>query len=256
MNQTKTRLQCLNGSTLKMIAMVTMLIDHMAAVVILYMTTVYRASEMFSGANTIYIVMRQIGRTAFPIFCFLLIEGFVHTRDRFRYLARLMMFALVSEVPFDLALTGKAISWQNQNVYFTLALGMGMMMVMEWGASGIRNYFTKNENVNAAGKSYVFEQIFKIVILFLFMVLAKQIHCDYAENGVLLIAILFLLKEKRLIACIVGYLAFMWEPFCFPAFLLIPLYNGRRGWNVKYIFYAFYPLHLLLLYVLRVMLLS
>lgn len=256
MNQTKTRLQCLNGSTLKMIAMVTMFIDHMAAVVILYMTTVYRSSEMFAGVNTMYLVMRQIGRTAFPIFCFLLVEGFVHTKDRLRYLTRLCVFATVSEVPFDLAVTGKVISWTYQNVFFTLALGMGMMHVMELGAAYIRSYVNKKADVNTAGKSYVFEQIFRIVILFVFMILAKQIRCDYAENGVLLIAILFLLKEKRLMACIIGYLAFMWEPFCFPAFLLIPLYNGKRGWNVKYIFYVFYPLHLFLLYVLRVMLLS
>lgn len=237
-----------------MIAMVTMLIDHVAAVVLLYMTSYYRGLEEFANADTVYYVMRQIGRTAFPIFCFLLVEGFVHTKNQFRYLTRLLMFAVVSEVPFDLAVSREPIAWGNQNVFFTLALGMLLMIMMEHGSLHIRNFLS--EKGISRGKAYVCEQLYRIAILVFVMFVAELIRCDYDYRGILLIAIFYLLKESRLLACVIGYLSFMWEPFCFPAFLLIPLYNEKRGWSLKYIFYVFYPLHLLCLYVLQSVYLS
>ena len=101
---------------LKWIAIVTMVIDHMGA--ILYPT------EM---------AFRYIGRISFPIFCFLLIEGFFHTRNIFKYMARLGAFALISEIPYDLAFKGKVLEFTHQNVFFTLFLGVLMMYVLEKG---------------------------------------------------------------------------------------------------------------------------
>ncbi|NLG02851.1 MAG: hypothetical protein GX567_03310, partial [Clostridia bacterium] len=105
------------GSTLKIIAIITMLIDHIAAVVLADYLSI-------DGIRTIYKIMRSIGRLGFPIFCFLLVEGFMHTRDIKRYARNLGLFALISEVPFDLAFKHKLIYLDYQNVFFTLFLSL------------------------------------------------------------------------------------------------------------------------------------
>ena len=144
------------GSTLKIIAIVTMLIDHIAAVVLdgyLQKVGFYeRMINMFVLAPTettmtkvIYIVdmmMRLIGRLGFPLFCFLLVEGFYFTKSRTRYAFRLFLFALISEIPFDLALglTDKYLpEFSYQNVYFTLFLGL----LTIWGLNLTKKWYTR-----------------------------------------------------------------------------------------------------------------
>lgn len=238
-------LQVLTGSTLKMIAIITMVIDHAGAFLFIYATPLYnQGNELVAHAEFWYQVMRQIGRMSFPLFCFLLVEGFVHTKDSFLYLARLMAFALLSEIPFDLAVSAKCVSWKNQNVFFTLALGLGMMMV----SKAVRNYQDrKRENISI----YPRVDFGQGIVVISFLVAAELINCDYGGYGILLIAILYFAREQRILACIAGYLSFMWEPFCLPAFLLIPFYNGKRGKQMKYLFYVFYPVHLLVIILLR-----
>ena len=105
------------GSTLKIIAITTMFIDHIGAVVLegklsdlgmaQAMQTQEGLQEFMAQYGVLYLIdmiMRLIGRMGFPIFCFLLIEGFIHTRSRLKYGRNLLLFALVSEVPFDLRL--------------------------------------------------------------------------------------------------------------------------------------------------------
>ncbi len=100
----------MNSFHLKMIAIITMLIDHTAAVLI--------------PSNTVlWLVMRCIGRLAFPIFVFLLVEGFYHTRDVKKYLLRMGAFALLSEIPFDLAFYGKVLEFTHQNIFLPYSLG-------------------------------------------------------------------------------------------------------------------------------------
>lgn len=100
----------LNSFQLKCIAVITMIIDHTGAV-------------LFPDNMT----LRYIGRIAFPIFCFLLVEGFFHTRDVRKYMLRLGMFAVISEIPYDLAFRDTVIEFEHQNVFFTLFIGVVMM---------------------------------------------------------------------------------------------------------------------------------
>lgn len=127
------------GSTIKIIAVVTMLIDHIAAAFLtrvlivrgLYyaMTTPQTLMEWMGEGNNgiLYFgmtLMRLIGRLGFPIFCFLLVEGFQKTRNVKKYVFRLGVFALISEIPFDLAFSGRVWNPNYQNVYFTLLIGI------------------------------------------------------------------------------------------------------------------------------------
>ena len=120
----------ISGSTLKMIEIVTMVIDHIGAAVLARLLMVNGLGELDqTNADAImqwlsangalywtYTVMRMIGRVAFPIFCFLLVEGFLHTHDVKKYAMRLGLFALLSEIPFDLACSSKILEFNYQNV--------------------------------------------------------------------------------------------------------------------------------------------
>ena len=91
-----------------------MIIDHTGAV-------------LFPGE----LMFRYIGRISFPIFCFLLTEGFFHTKDVRKYMLRLGIFAVVSEIPYDLAFRGTVLEFEHQNVFFTLFMGVVMMYALE-----------------------------------------------------------------------------------------------------------------------------
>ena len=104
----------LNSFQLKCIAVITMIIDHTGAV-------------LFPGE----LVFRYIGRISFPIFCFLLVEGFFHTRDMRKYMLRLGVFAVLSEIPYDLAFRGTMLEFSHQNVFFSLLIGVMMMYALE-----------------------------------------------------------------------------------------------------------------------------
>ena len=121
-----------SGTALKTIACITMLVDHIGASCIEagLLLPELETGEVSGGAwNQISLyqldrVLRFTGRLAFPIFCFLLVEGFVHTHDVKKYVRRLFLFALISEVPFDLAFFRTPFALDHQNVYWTLALGV------------------------------------------------------------------------------------------------------------------------------------
>lgn len=124
-----------NGNQLKLIAVVSMLVDHMAYLFIGVgmLTPALQAGEEVPALFLLYRVLRAIGRMAFPVFCFLLVEGFLHTKSRRRYAIRLGIFSLISEIPFDLLTSGTRlfVDWSSQNVMITLFLGLLMMEVLE-----------------------------------------------------------------------------------------------------------------------------
>lgn len=94
-----------------------------------------------SAANPLYqtdMVLRGIGRVAFPIFCFLLVEGFLHTKNVWKYAGRLALFALVSEIPFDLAFQGEWLFMGYQNIFFTLLVGLLVMIAFQTAEEKLR----------------------------------------------------------------------------------------------------------------------
>ena len=128
-----------SGLTLKMIAIATMLIDHIAAVVIRDMYSFVDEDGVYVFTNAIaydaYSLMRLIGRMAFPLFCFMLVQGFYHTKSKGKYSLKLVVFAVISEIPYDLALNGKLFSFTENNVMWTLLLGL----LTIWLLDEIRN---------------------------------------------------------------------------------------------------------------------
>lgn len=240
----------LSSSALKWIALITMLIDHIGAAFFVIYTSHYDGTQDFAGADFFYTyILRAIGRTAFPIFCFVLVEGFFYTRSRWKYLIRLTLFAFLSELPFDLAVSGKLLNFSSQNVFWTLAIGFAVV----WMIERIRS----SEKIDFISKlSYC------VTIGLSAMLMAECLQTDYGAFGVLLIFVFYLFRTERAYACIIGYICMIWEFACFPAFICIYFYNGEKGENkyfnetfLKYFFYLFYPVHLLLLYGLRVLVL-
>ena len=169
----------ISGSTLKLIAIFTMLIDHTAATVILQMI-----NNGIGGQTLIdiYWVMRSIGRMAFPVFCFLLVEGFKYTHSREKYAARMFIFALISEIPFDLAINNTVLEFKSNNVFFTLLLGLLAITVLDWLKS-----VDKIEKASSAVKWFFVTLIRCIVmvsVVLVMMIIAEFVLCcDYGAAG-------------------------------------------------------------------------
>lgn len=215
----------ISGSTLKIIAILTMLIDHIGA--------------MFLIGSELYTPSRIIGRIAFPIFCFLLVEGFLHTRNITRYAIRLLLFAILSEIPFDLAFEGKLFYWEYQNVYFTLFIGL-----MTVAAFAFVEEKLADKQVQC--------QLTKGLAMIAGMLIAYALKTDYGYMGVLTILVLYELRRNKIQAmtgaCVCLTCMSQLELATFVTLPLIGCYNGKRGLSLKYIFYIFYPAHLLILY--------
>lgn len=218
----------ISSSTLKIIAIVSMLTDHATYVLLgpfLGMEGIYPVYNFLRGV---------IGRWAFPIYCFLLVEGFERTRSRGKYAARLFLLALLSEIPFDLAFYGNIFYPSKQNVFFTLLLGILVM----WGI-----YFLEEriKNVWALWGT-------KVVLFLAVCSAAEFIGCDYGAKGIVAIVLLYVFRKNKIQQIMAGCIAFVWEYMALFAFIPIAFYKGKKGYNMKWFFYAFYPVHLLVLY--------
>lgn len=243
----------ISGSTLKLIAVIAMLIDHTAAVVVEHMIFQLHSyitwSMVFTDPFvTVYWIMRIIGRLAFPIYIFLLIQGLEHTRNKWKYLLRLFLLALISEIPFDFAFnlssrqvfSGKIIEFTYQNVFFTLTIGLLTII-------GMQSIEKTKLNIGL-----------KILIDFVFTVLgmglAFLLQTDYGEIGVLAIVMMYLLRRQPMWAvaatCVVLLFSSYLEISAFLILLPLAFYNGKRGWKLKWVFYIFYPVHLLVLWLI------
>lgn len=228
----------ITGTGLKRLACVSMFLDHIGA-------SCLEAGVLQSPAllgpdykwfSTVYALdqtLRLIGRLAFPIYCFLLVEGFLHTHDVRRYGLRLFAFALLSEFPFDWAFFRQPFYPGYQNVYWTLLLGLAAMAAMH-----------RAENGRLSGA------LLQVLGAGLCAAAAELLRTDYGATGVLLIVVLYDLRGSRAKQCIAGACLTAYELTGPLAFLPIWAYNGQRGhcpqWQAQF-YYFFYPAHLLAL---------
>jgi hypothetical protein len=246
----------ISGFALKLVAVVSMLIDHTAATVLAgILNTANHARYPYVSAHwqefyNFYTVLRGIGRLAFPIYCFLIVEGFVHTRSVAKYAARLFVFAILSEVPFDLALRKSFWDMDYNNVFFTLLLGL----LVIWGLDLVNQKIVCAREVGGVSwAKLLLRGVLDLLLIFAGMALAESVlRCDYGAAGILVIVAMYLLRSRPAAAFLVAgvFLAVLTSQLELVAVLDAPLaacYNGRRGKQCKYFFYAFYPVHLLVL---------
>lgn len=225
--------QILSGSMLKILALVTMIIDHIASVFLRSNPTVL--VTILGRTITLYTAMRFIGRLSFPIYAFLLVEGFMHTSNKRNYAIRILVFSLISEVAWDLE-HFNGFNMGSQNVFFTLFLGLlGMFVLSQIEEQG--------------------PDIRKVAALVLLIILSVILKCDYGISGFGFIVMLYILRNNRLYQAVVGacFLASRWQAGL--AFIPISLYNGKRGFintrTLSNLFYLAYPLHMLILYYIK-----
>jgi hypothetical protein len=232
----------ISGFALKMIAIITMAIDHIGAIIVENMAAQKQAQVLW----TLDLWLRGIGRLAFPLFCFFIVEGFQYTHDRRRYAVRLGIFAVISEVPFDLAFNGGPFYIYDNNVMWTLLLGLLAIWALDSLFKKIREKFS--------GAPAIGLEILSIAAVTLVADLIEEfiLNSDYGIGGVVAIIIMYLLGTHRLVgfALAVLWLGLMCGSTEWYAIVdLIPLYfyHGRQGRKMKYFFYIFYPVHLLII---------
>jgi len=229
---------------LKKIAMGTMFIDH-AAVALIYNAGLNEGSTCF---ETIGLAMRLIGRMAFPLYAFLLVQGFLWTRDWARYGARVAVFALISEIPYDLVAFGSLWSMEGQNTMFTMLLGLVCMRGIRWA----------EESDWCEGEADAFPRHAMVLLIAAAGALvAWFLRADYGAFGVLLILVFYMFRfrpaEQWFGGCAVLYLMYfgIYAIAAWIAIFLISRYNGERGKKMGYWPYVFYPVHLLMLAVMH-----
>ncbi len=234
----------INGATLKWIAVLCMLIDHIGAVLVepICLGRVPATILTLRQWVILYYILRGIGRIAFPIFCFLLIEGFTKTRSRKHYLRNLVIFSFISEVPFNCAIANKPFTLQYQNVFFTLVLGF----LAIWSIEYIEAKCMERNLLPIWG--FLISLLPAAVIAFV----AESAHTDYGAIGVATICIFYIFRKKATVGALIAWAVLSLfnglEVFCLPCVWAINLYNGEHGKQNKYFFYVFYPLHLMILY--------
>jgi len=212
----------MSSFVLKIIAVVSMLIDHSS----------YLIFNEFSFMN-------YIGRLAFPIFAFLITEGYIHTSNLKKYFFRLLIFALISQVPYMLLFPGL-------NILFTLVLALIAITI-----------YNKLNN-----------KILGILFVTLCSVLAHFLNFDYGWYGIAIIFIFYIFKTQKpymnilfTFTTFINYIFYFAKTlrieylfifiFCTLSLIPINLYNGKKGKNIKYFLYIFYPLHLIALYLIK-----
>ena len=259
---------------LKILAITTMLIDHVGAVL------VYGTNN-----DLLYFACRAVGRLAFPIFAFLIVEGYYHTRDVRKYLMRLLAFAAISEIPFDLAFYQydnniDAITdfgyifkhhsyssvvierlMNSQNVFFTLFLGL--LLITLFGMVDMK--FIKNDY-----KNIVIGNSLDCALTAVICGIAYVLKTDYDVAGIMIIVSFYLFRDSIALMGIAlfiisgsmlcqfmqfrvdGNLIDIVGIFATLAIIPIALYNGKKGKSAKYFFYAFYPVHLIILFLITI----
>lgn len=237
----------LNGTNLKIIAIITMFVDHFGQIILkngIILNAPYSAfsDEQFNILMSAISICHILGRIAFPIFCFLLTEGFIHTKNTRKYLINLLIFAAVSEPIYDLAFSSKFFSVSQQNVLFNLFLGLITLI-----------FIKKFDNI-----------LLSIIITAIIAYISFLCKIDGWYYGICLISVFYIFRENNKIKFALSALTIyicgldfsvygILEPnfiMSVCSLLFIYLYNGQRGKRIKYFFYMFYPLHLFILFII------
>jgi len=191
--------------------------------------------------------LNLIGRIAFPIFAFQITEGFIHTRDFKKYIKKLIIFACISQIPFTLFLSTFSDNIFTLNIFFTLILGLLSIYIYK---------ITPNK-------------LLAFIYILLFGIIAEFIDVDYGMYGIFLIFLFYIFKNKKIfmilsviLLTIAKYIPslitysflqtrfYLCIIFTCLSLIFICFYNKKEGPKAKYLFYIFYPLHLIILYFL------
>lgn len=250
---------------LKLVAVFTMLLDHAASGILeYYLQYVPLNNDVWELLYRINSDLRVIGRIAFPLFCFLMIHGFIHTHSRLKYAGNLLLFALLSELPFDF-LFYDGIDFAHQNVFWTLLIGLLMVWALE--------------AVNQTNIKMILKCAASLPVIAAGIKMSMVLNTDYAWTGVLLILGLYLFREKKGLQCTIpfvvffiarvfrnvelGYYSFgiqviretfkLYWSIVISAFMILRCNEKRYIRKGKYFFYAFYPVHISILYLIKVL---
>ena len=228
------RLQVFNGAQLKYMAFLSMLLDHVNN----SMITPYLDGKglLLHVSNLLSI----LGRVAFPLFMFFLVEGFFKTRSRKKYLINLLIFGILSEVPFDLFTSRELFNKNWNNMMFTLALSL----ITIWIVDEMKGRLAKKSKALWYGAS--------VLVVAVMCAVAMFFSLDYDYHAIIVAYLFYLFYEKPLYGAVLGYLSIIKELYSVLGFAATLTYNGERGKQYKWLNYAFYPVHLLILGLLRV----
>lgn len=229
MNNIKERIKIFSGAKLKYIAFASMLIDHFNKAIIY--------PNLDGGLfNRISDLFDILGRIAFPIFIFLLIEGYFHTRNKWKYLGTLLLFGIISEVPFDMCTSAVFFEPNWNNIMFTLSFVLAIIWVID----------VLKKKLNKPLWYFV-----SILIVAVMCFVAMNLGLDYEHHAVLIGYFMYIFHDKYIYSILFCYVSMFKEPWALLGFGLNLTYNGERGRQNKLFNYFFYPVHLLILGIIR-----
>lgn len=257
-----TKRYSISSAFLKHIAYLSMFIDHFFAVVFWayreWLPVSGASADAVDAAGTVYSLGRAVGRPAFILFAFMASEGFRHTHNRKKYLLRLLIFAAVSEIPFDLAIKGQVFTMDGQNVYWTLFLGVAALCLLEKLHGLLMLQFLSVALCCIAAflldTDYMFMGVCLIVVFYL---CRKSFWFQFVAGSVTIYVGMVLIYTVNYWGSGIHWSLFLQasttELYGLAAFILIYFYNGKKGRQLpKACYYWFYPLHLLLLYGIKI----
>ncbi|MBR3966647.1 MAG: hypothetical protein IKJ91_06200 [Clostridia bacterium] len=243
----------MSSNILKLIACFTMLLDHIG----------YMMMASGVGDYNVALILRLVGRISFPIFAFLIAEGFKHTKNVVFYAARLFLAGIISEIPYNLCFHGKLVYRGSLNVMFTFTIALIMLIFSDMCIKSSKKeirflfilplfsacYFAESFSVDYG--------YFAILLIFLLYI----IDSNQVSKKILLLPVLLMFAARYIISAFIeGNTASLWhhqQLYATLAFVPLVLYNGKGGSSGKskgarklkqYLFYLFYPAHLLALY--------
>ncbi|WP_288961342.1 TraX family protein [uncultured Peptoniphilus sp.] len=231
-NEKLMKFQILNGAQLKYIAFGSMLIDHINKALIWPNIEVGYSSILSS-------IFDVIGRIAFSLFSFFIVEGFFRTRSKKKYFLNLLIFALISEIPYDMFSSKVILEFRLNNVLFSLALSLITIWILD--------EFRKRYE-DKLGKFWIIISVPLLIIMFF---VSTFVSGDYDFHAIMTAFVFYIFYEKPVASAICAYLTIVKEVWSILGFGLTVMYNGKKGKQNKIFNYLFYPVHLLILGLLR-----